>query len=146
MNKLFGNISDKKISILGFAFKANTNDTRNSPCIDLMFKDLIEEGANLSIYDPKVDSDQIAKDLNLNCREKVKDKGSWEFCNSLEESAYNSHAILVLTEWDEFKNIDWEKIYKIMKKPCLLFDTRFCTTSKTLLKIGFNYWSLGSQK
>ena len=145
VNKLFGNISNKKISILGFAFKANTNDTRNSPCIDIC-NDLLEEGANLSIYDPKVDSDQIAKDLNLNCREKGKDKGSWEFCNSLEESAYNSHAILVLTEWDEFKNIDWEKIYKIMKKPCWLFDTRFCTTSKTLLKIGFNYWSLGSQK
>ena len=145
VNKLFGNISDKKISILGFAFKANTNDTRNSPCIDIC-NDLIEEGANLSIYDPKVDSDQIAKDLNLNCREKGKDKGSWEFCNSLEESAYNSHAILVLTEWDEFKNIDWEKIYKIMKKPCWLFDARFCTTSKNLLKIGFNYWGLGSQK
>ena len=145
VNKLFGNISDKKISILGFAFKANTNDTRNSPCIDIC-NDLIEEGANLSIYDPQVDSDQIAKDLNLNCREKGKDKGSWEFCNSLEESAYNSHAILVLTEWDEFKNIDWEKIYKIMKKPCWLFDARFCTTSKNLLKIGFNYWGLGSQK
>ena len=144
VNKLFGNISDKKISILGFAFKANTNDTRNSPCIDIC-NDLIEEGANLSIYDPKVDSDQIAKDLNLNCREKGKDKGSWEFCNSLEESAYNSHAILVLTEWDEFKNIEWEEIYKIMKKPCWLFDTRFCTNSKTLLKIGFNYWGLGSQ-
>ena len=145
VNKLFGNISNKKISILGFAFKANTNDTRNSPCIDIC-NDLLEEGANLSIYDPKVDSDQIAKDLNLKCREKGKDKGSWEYCNSLQESALNSHAILVLTEWDEFKNIDWAKIYKIMKKPCWLFDTRFCTNSEALMKVGFNYWGLGSQK
>ena len=145
VNKLFGNISDKKISILGFAFKANTNDTRNSPCIDIC-NDLLEEGANLSIYDPKVDSDQIVKDLKLNCREKVKDKGSWEFCNSMQESAANSHAILLLTEWDEFKNIDWAKIYKIMKKPCWLFDTRFCTSRKALIKAGFNYWGLGSQK
>ena len=143
VNKLFGNISEKKISILGFAFKANTNDTRNSPCIDIC-NELLEEGAKLSIYDPKVDYKQIHLDLNSNY--KNEDKGSWEFCNSIKESAMDSHAILILTEWDEFKKINWLKLSKIMQKPCWIFDTRFCSNKKDALDAGFNYWSLGSQQ
>ncbi len=142
VNKLFGNISEKKISILGFAFKANTNDTRNSPCIDICNK-LLEEGANLSIFDPKVKNEKIIQDLNFDS--KSFDKGSLDFCNSIEESAVDSHAILILTEWDEFKNINWSKLSKIMKNPSWIFDTRFCTESKEALKAGFNYWRLGSQ-
>ena len=97
VNKLFGNISEKKISILGFSFKANTNDTRNSPCIDIC-NDLLEEGANLSIYDPKVDEEQIYQDLNCNSINKMNtnEKVGWEFCNSIEEAALDSHAILIL--------------------------------------------------
>ncbi len=142
LDKLFGNISEKKISILGFAFKANTNDTRNSPSIDIC-KELLEEGANLSIYDPKVSSEQI--NLDLNSSSKSEDKGSWEFCNSIEESVINSHAILILTEWDEFQKINWLKLSKIMQKPYWIFDTRFCANRKDALDAGFNYWSLGSQ-
>tara|TARA_B100000242_G_scaffold277191_1_gene233647 strand:+ start:501 stop:1904 length:1404 start_codon:yes stop_codon:yes gene_type:complete len=141
VNKLFGNISEKKISILGFAFKANTNDTRNSPCIDIC-NELLEEGANLSIYDPKVDYEQVLNDLDIN--NKNDDKGTWEVCNSIEETALNSHAILILTEWDEFKDIDWFQLSKIMKKPYWIFDTRFCTDVKDALAAGFNYWRLGS--
>ncbi len=147
VNKLFGNISGKKISILGFAFKANTNDTRNSPCIDIC-NDLLEEGANLSIYDPKVDEEQILNDLDFKIETNIKnnDKGNCEVCDSIEKSALDSHAILVLTEWDEFKSIDWVKLYKIMKKPSWIFDTRFCIDSKIAIEAGFNYWRLGSQK
>ena len=146
VDKLFGNISEKKISILGFAFKANTNDTRNSPCIDIC-NDLLEEGANLSIYDPKVDPSQIKKDLGSNPKSGFQnnEKGAWQFCNSIEESTSDSHAVLILTEWDDFKNIDWHEISNIMKKPSWLFDTRFCTNSKNAIEAGFNYWSLGSQ-
>ena len=142
VNKLFDNISGKKISILGFAFKANTNDTRNSPCIDIC-SELLEEGANLSIYDPKVEYEKIYLDLNFNS--KNNDKSNLKFCNSIEESALDSHAILILTEWDEFKNIDWANLSKIMKKPSWIFDTRFCTDRKVALEAGFNYWRLGSQ-
>ena len=146
VNKLFGNISEKKISILGFSFKANTNDTRNSPCIDIC-NDLLEEGANLSIYDPKVDEEQIYQDLDCNFTNKmnINEKVGWEFCNSIEEAALDSHAILILTEWDDFKKIDWLKISKIMKKPSWIFDTRFCTNRKNALDAGFYYWGLGSQ-
>ncbi len=146
VNKLFGNIAEKKISILGFAFKANTNDTRNSPCIDIC-NDLLEEGAKLSIYDPKVDKAQISKDLDSKFTNDPKNniKCSWEFCNSIEESVLDSHAVLVLTEWDEFKNIDWLKLSKLMRKPSWIFDTRFCTNRKNVLEAGFNYWNVGSQ-
>ena len=143
VNKLFDNISEKKISILGFAFKANTNDTRNSPCIDIC-NELLEEGANLSIYDPKVEREKIYLDLNFDS--KSDSKGTLEFCNSIEESALDSHAILILTEWNEFKNIDWAKLSKLMKKPYWIFDTRLCTDSKVALEAGFNYWRLGSQQ
>tara|TARA_B100000886_G_scaffold95631_2_gene63398 strand:+ start:13985 stop:15409 length:1425 start_codon:yes stop_codon:yes gene_type:complete len=144
VNKLFGNVSGKKISILGFAFKANTNDTRNSPSIDIC-NDLLEEGAYLSIYDPKVDKDQICRDLcsdSFSNNQNYKND-SWEFCNSIEDSALDSHAVLVLTEWEQFKNIDWYKLSALMRKPSWVFDTRLCIDSKDVLEAGFNYWRLG---
>ena len=90
IQKLFGTLSGKKIAILGFAFKANTNDTRESPSIQVC-RDLIEEGANLIIHDPKVDARQIKTDLKLNPTadyEKLKEfeknlDGGWRFSQDL---------------------------------------------------------------
>ena len=144
VDKLFGNVSEKKIAILGFAFKANTNDTRNSPAIDIC-NDLIENGAKLSIYDPKVSKEQIHIDLNNNAKNSRtdNDKGDWFFCESIEEATQNSHAIIVLTEWEEFKNIDLKKLFKMMNKPSWIFDTRFTIDRSKAINAGFNYWSLG---
>ena len=146
VNKLFGNVSGKKIGILGFAFKANTNDTRNSSCIDICIN-LLEEGANLSIFDPKVKKEQIEFDLKCDSSSYHgnKSRGEWSISDSIEEAARGSDALLVLTEWNEFLLIDWLKISKMMRKPSWIFDARSCIDSKKAKKAGFNYWRLGTK-
>ena len=145
VNYLFGNVSEKKIAILGFAFKANTNDTRQSPSIDIC-KDLLEEGANLSIYDPKVENSKIIDDLQ-NDLNKITDKqgyGSWGIESSVLDAATGSDAIVVLTEWDEFLNIDWKNLIKLMRKPAWVFDARSCIDYKGAREAGFNVWKIGN--
>ena len=110
VQKLFGTISGKKLAILGFSFKANTNDTRESSAIKIC-KNLIDEGAILSIYDPKVEEKQIEIDLSA----KSNNKGtisSWKMVNSIYEAAKDADACILLTEWEEFKQIDWERFQK----------------------------------
>tara|TARA_Y100000589_G_C27135329_1_gene622293 strand:+ start:98 stop:1549 length:1452 start_codon:yes stop_codon:yes gene_type:complete len=148
VKKLFGTISGKKIAILGFAFKANTNDTRESAAIQIC-KELIEEGANLIIYDPKVDQNQITIDLGLeplekNCSNKefISGMGSWEFSNKL-NIFENSHAVLVLTEWEEFMNIEWQKVSLQMENPAWIFDARSILNHKKVLDAGLNLWRIG---
>ena len=130
---------NKKLAILGFSFKANTNDTRESPSKEIS-KKLLEEGAILSFYDPKVSKDQILLDLGSspNSYEKLL------VCEDVFKAAEGADAVLILTEWDEFKQIDWHKIYHIMRRPAWVFDTRICTDKDYLSNIGFKTWSLGS--
>ena len=136
VEKLFGTISDKKITILGLAFKANTNDTRESPAIKIC-EDLIEEGAILKIYDPKVKESQIKKILP------EKNQFNWSFYSSVLEAAYDSHAIVVLTEWEDFKDLDWTEIKKIMKNPSWVFDTRNIINVQEAKSSGLQTWVLG---
>ena len=144
VNYLFGNVSGKKITILGFAFKANTNDTRQSPCISIC-RDLLEEGANLSIYDPKVENYKIEKDLaNKKINNNDNDYGTWMICSSIKESAFKSDAIVILTEWEEFYNINWDDIFNIMRKPSWIFDTRKCIDYQKAKEAGFNIWEIGN--
>ncbi len=143
VNKLFGNLSSKKIAILGFAFKANTNDTRNSPAIEIC-KGLLEEGAKLNIYDPKVKSEEISLCLDLEKNIDFKKSiGSWKCFESISAAVNGCDAILVLTEWDEFKIINWEKISRSMRKPSWVFDSRLCIDKKEVIKTGLNYWGIG---
>lgn len=145
VNKLFGTLSGKKISILGFAFKANTNDTRESPAIDIC-NSLLEEGANLSIYDPRVSLKQIEKNLNQNNTINLKpglDTGKWKYEESIFSAASEADAIVILTEWSEFKNIDWAKISKIMRRPSWLFDTRLISDIEENNLFGINIWKMG---
>ena len=142
INNLFGTLFEKKIAILGFAFKAETNDTRESPAIDIC-KDLLEEGAHLSIYDPKVSSIQITSDLEMIDKFDSKE-GSWISAASVEDAASNADAIIVITEWEEFKNLDWEKISRLMRFPAWLFDLRRITNIDKAKKYGINTWYLGS--
>ena len=111
VDKLFGTLFNKKISILGFSFKADTNDTRESPAINIC-SDLIEEGANLHIFDPKVSEEKINNDLKNKTNSK---KIDWIVANSIEECINNSHAIVIITEWNEFTNLDWNQIYLKME-------------------------------
>ena len=142
VNYLFGNVSGKKISILGFAFKANTNDTRESPCIDIC-KDLLEEGAHLLIYDPKVENYKIEKDLEDKDINNI-DHGNWKICSSIKESTLESDAIVILTEWKEFYDLDWDELFRLMRKPSWIFDTRKCINYQKAKKAGFNIWEIGN--
>ncbi len=151
VQKLFGTISAKKIVILGFAFKANTNDTRESAAITIC-KDLINEGAELIIHDPKVNPFQIEKDLQLKQFSSVKNKnkddlnnniGNWQFSNNL-NIFDDAHAVLVLTEWEDYKYIEWDKVAKRMVKPAWIFDARSIVNIDFIKKSGLNLWCLGN--
>ena len=136
------------IIILGFAFKANTNDTRESAAISIC-KDLIDEGAYLLIYDPKVNPEQIESDLQIKQKRFFNNKnslneqlGGWEFCQNLEVFD-NAHAALILTEWEEFKNINWGNVSKKMAQPAWIIDSRSIVNLKKVKEAGLNMWRLG---
>ena len=141
---LFNTVSGKKIAFLGWAFKKDTNDTRESAAIYVADK-LIEEQAELVIYDPKVKEKQMLSDLNyLGTRPESENKESVSIQSDPYETCKDVHAIAVLTEWDEFKTYDWERIYKNMKKPAFIFDGRKILDTDALKKIGFNTYAIGS--
>ncbi len=148
VKKLFGTISNKKIVILGFAFKANTNDTRESAAITIC-RNLIDEGANLIIHDPKVSPSQIEKDLKFKplADTKIEDSskekfGTWQFSENI-NIFDNAHAVLILTEWEEFKNINWIDVSKKMVPLSWVFDSRSILNPKELKEAGLNFWRIG---
>ena len=147
--KLFGTISGKKIIILGFAFKCNTNDTRESAAIQIC-KDLIDEGACLYIHDPKVSEGQIINDLgrkplpqNQESRNNFYEKGSWKFIKDINESFSEADAIVILTEWSEYKKINWDLAEKRMRKPAWIFDSRSLIDPSDIKNNSFNFWRIG---
>lgn len=140
---LYNTVSGKKIAFLGWAFKKDTNDTRESAAI-YVADDLLSEQANVAIYDPKVEAEQIHFDLNyLETRSKEENAQGISIETNPYEACKNAHAIAVLTEWDEFKDYDWQKIYDNMLKPAFVFDGRNILDGKTLEKIGFKYQGIG---
>ena len=144
IEKLFGTVSGKKIAILGFSFKANTNDTRESPAISIC-KELINEGGNLFVYDPKVSHEQIKIDLNLPEARQEKDfnEGSWSYATSISEAVKSSDAIVIITEWEEFKYLNWKEIKSKMRNPSWIFDTRSIINISEAEKYGLKVWSVG---
>ena len=148
VDKLFGTISDKKITVLGFAFKPNTNDTRESPSINIC-KSLLEEGGLLSIYDPKVSDNQIKEDLlDVDSLSYTTEKnslisGKFEIHKDLYEASNGSDAIIILTAWKEFYELDFKKLFKGMRSPCWIFDTKNIVDSNLAKSFGFNVWKLG---
>ena len=146
VRELFGNVAGKKLIILGFAFKANTNDVRESPAIEIV-KYLLSEGANLIIHDPKVNKDQIAtslsKDDDFHFSTKSNQEGTWSFEEDFYEAFRDADAIITLTEWDLYKKIDWKKASKVMRCPGWVFDTRSILEKDEIIKYGLNYWCVG---
>jgi len=140
--KLFGNLSGKKIIILGFAFKANTNDTRESPAINIV-QDLLEEGAQIGINDPKVTIDQMEKELKIKPNISNINYGNWFYVKSLDEIGSEIDAFVILTEWEEYKKIEWENVALKMRKPSWIFDTRSIVDLKLIKKAGINIWRVG---
>lgn len=140
---LHGTVAAKKIAFLGWAFKKDTNDTRESAAIyiaDIM----IEELAYVQVFDPKVTLLQIRSDLNgLNTRSETENDKFLINHSDPYEALNGTHAIAVITEWDEFKSYDWQKIYERMQKPAFVFDGRNILDQKKLESIGFIYQSIG---
>ena len=141
---LYNTISGKKIAFLGWAFKKDTNDTRESAAI-YVADYLLKEEANIAVYDPKVSENKILADLDyLESRKpELNRKGIQSFEDSY-SACKNAHAIAILTEWDEFNSYDWQKIYDNMEKPAFVFDGRNILDRKKLTEIGFVYQCIGS--
>ncbi len=131
---MFNTVAGKKITVLGFAFKADTGDTRESPAI-YVTRGLVEERANVVISDPKA-LDNARKDL-----EDLTDYVSFE--DDPYRAAEGSHAVAILTEWDIYKNLDYKRIYDSMEKPAFIFDGRNLVDHKGLFDIGFNVFAIG---
>lgn len=142
---LFNTVSDKKIAILGFAFKKDTNDTRESAAI-YVCRDLLEEGAQISIFDPQVTARQIFSDLQ---HKRVLPDGRISHRVEIAETAYaackDAHAMVILTEWDAFKSdaLDYRLIYKEMEKPAFLFDGRNILDLQKMRAMGFEAYGIG---
>ena len=142
---LYNTVSGKKIAFLGWAFKKDTNDTRESAAI-YVADDLLSEQATVAVYDPKVGLEQIQFDLNyLESRSEAENAKGVHVTANAYDACKNAHAIAVLTEWDEFKSYDWQKIYDNMLKPAFVFDGRNLLNRAALEKIGFVYKAIGSK-
>ena len=143
ISTLYNTISGKKIIIYGWAFKKDTNDTRESAAIAVADA-LLEEHAEIVVYDPKVSEERIYADLDyLGTRSPEENRRLLKVTKNAIEATQEAHAIAILTEWDEFKNYDWKTIYEQMLKPAFVFDGRRLLDTNNMESIGFNYYKIG---
>ena len=141
---LYNTVADKKIAFLGWAFKKDTNDTRESAAI-YVADDLINEQAKISVFDPKVSQSKMLSDLNyLETRTAEENNTALTVFDDAYDACNGAHAIAVLTEWDEFTAYNWQRIYDSMHKPAFVFDGRNILNAKELEAIGFIYKGIGS--
>ncbi len=140
---LYNTVSGKKIAFYGWAFKKDTNDTRESAAI-YVADALLDERAEIVVYDPKVSAETIYADLDyLNTRSPEENRRLVKVVNNPIEAAENAHAVAILTEWDEFKAYDWNNIYEKMLRPAFLFDGRRILNKENVESIGFKYYKIG---
>ncbi len=135
---LFNTVSGKRIAVLGFAFKKDTNDTRESAAIDVV-RGLLEENATVVVYDPRVSAEQIRRDVLGPDR----DDPRLVIAASAEEAAAGAHGLAVMTEWDEFRTLDFGKIHAEMHKPAFIFDGRNILPRADLEAQGFKVFAIG---
>ncbi len=140
---LYNTVSGKKIVFYGWAFKKDTNDTRESAAI-YVADALLEENAEILVYDPKVKAETIYADMDyLGTRSPEENRRLLKVTDNAIEAVENAHAIAVLTEWDEFKSYDWAEIYQKMLKPAFVFDGRRLLDKTTMEGFGFKYYKIG---
>ena len=144
VEKLFGTVTGKRLAVLGFAFKADTNDTREAPAIRIC-ADLLEEGAQLAIHDPKVETAQMARDLNQNEAAQLDagGTGSWQRLESIEAAVAGADAVLILTEWDQYRQLNWADLAARMRRPAWLFDARAVADPAQVKAAGVSLWRVG---
>ena len=141
---LYNTVSGKKIAFLGWAFKKDTNDTRESAAI-YVADHLLNEQANITVFDPQVKSANVYSDMNyLESRSSDKNEAQLSVSQDVYEACKNAHAIAIMTEWDMFRDLDWQKIYDNMLKPAFVFDGRNVLDNNKMTAIGFVYSGIGS--
>jgi len=154
---MFNTAAGKRVAVLGFAFKKDTGDTRETPAIDVC-RGLLADRARLAIYDPQVKEAQIMEDLHTAKFEwdhpragagSSKQGGGTPQAEDVEVVACpyaacaGAHALAVLTEWDEFRTLDYARIYDGMTKPAFVFDGRNILDHDALRAIGFVVYAIG---
>ena len=153
VQKLFGTVTGKRLAILGFAFKADTNDTREAPAIRIC-RDLLEEGAQLAIHDPKVETDQIARDLDLEAstvpypnagpsRAALSGEGNWWKTDDVTSTVAGADAVLILTEWQQYRQLDWVALAPLLRQPAWIFDSRSVVDPASVASAGLQLWRVG---
>lgn len=146
VRNMFNTVTGKKIAIFGFAFKKDTGDTRETAAAYVM-RDLLEERAALSVYDPQVNREQMFEEFSytLNVSEKTMPglDSLVVTSGSAMEAAAGAHAIAVMTEWDEFASLDYRAVYSVMSKPAFIFDGRNILPHAALREIGFEVYAIG---
>jgi len=143
VSTLYNTVSGKKLVFYGWAFKKDTNDTRESAAI-YVADALLEEKAEILVYDPKVSEKRIYADLDyLNTRDPDENRRLLKVTQDPYEAVKDAHAIVILTEWDEFKEYDWKGVFDQMLKPAFVFDGRRLLNSDRMKEIGFRYYKIG---
>ena len=138
VHALYDSVADKKVAVLGFAFKKDTNDTRESAAIAVC-RDLIAEQARVAVYDPKVPADEIRR----NVLGEGADSPLLKVAPSAYKAAEGAHALAIATEWDEFRTLDFARIHESMSKPAFVFDGRNILDLQKLRRIGFRTAGIG---
>ena len=140
---MYNTVNGKQIAFLGWAFKKDTNDTRESAAI-YVADHLLDEEAEIVVYDPKVSAEQIYRDLDyLGTRSPAENRRLLTVVSEPHQALTGAHAVAILTEWDEFKQYDWAQIKEAMKKPAFVFDGRKILDRKQLEGFGFQYYAIG---
>lgn len=143
ISSMFNTVSGKKIAILGWAFKKDTGDTRETAAV-FVSKYLLEERAVLQVYDPKVSTAQMMRDLAYyHAADDMDTDKHFRVCGNALDAVDGAHAIAVMTEWDEFTEIDFEDAYARMSKPAFVFDGRNILDHARLRDIGFEVFAIG---
>ncbi len=139
---LFNTVSGKKVAVFGFAFKKDTNDTRESAAIYVV-RDLLMEQARVVVHDPQVPLSQIREELTYLGVPTDKLDRQLEFTTDPIQAAHQAHGIAILTEWDQFRQLDWKQIHAHMLKPAFLFDGRNLLDHAAMRTIGFSVYAIG---
>ncbi len=143
VSTLFNTVNGKRIAMLGFAFKKDTNDTRETAAM-YVGRDLLDEQAVLAIHDPKVSPEQMFKDLKESKTDADGNPNKQiEICEDPYVAAKGAHGLAIMTEWDSFKELDFKKIYEGMYKPAFVFDGRNILDHEKLREIGFEVFAIG---
>merc|ERR1711971_472114 len=143
VSKMFNTVTGKKIAIFGFAFKKDTGDVRETPAPTVCDM-LMQDGAIVHVYDPKVTKKEALKEFGYR-RTEVKDD-LFIFADSPTEAVTGADAIVILTEWEEFKTYDYKDLYAEMRKPAFLFGGRNIVKAEELETIGYEVHMLGKSR